>query len=57
MNLDKDFWNNKYIENNTGWDLENVSPPIAAYFDQVENKALKILIPGAGNSHEAEYLF
>jgi SAM-dependent methyltransferase len=57
MNLGKDFWNDKYLKNNIGWDLENVSPPIAAYFDQVENKELKILIPGAGNSHEAEHLF
>lgn len=28
-----------------------------AYFDQLENKELKILIPGGGNSYEAEYLF
>jgi SAM-dependent methyltransferase len=57
MNLDKDFWNDKYLENDIGWDLKSVSPPIAAYFDQVDNKDLKILIPGGGSSHEAEYLF
>jgi SAM-dependent methyltransferase len=57
MKLDKDFWNDRYLENNIGWDLEKISPPIVKYFDQVENKDLKILIPGAGNSHEAEYLF
>ena len=27
------------------------------YIDQLENKDLKILIPGAGNAYEAEYLF
>ena len=26
------------------------------YFDQIENKEIKILIPGGGNSYEAEYL-
>ena len=27
-----------------------------AYFDQLSDKSLKILIPGGGNSYEAEYL-
>lgn len=57
MNFDEQFWNNKYKNNKIGWDLGEVSPPLKAYFDQLENKDLKILIPGAGNSHEAEYLF
>ncbi|MCH3885858.1 methyltransferase domain-containing protein [Tenacibaculum aquimarinum] len=57
MKLNEDFWNNKYKDNKTGWDLGAVSPPIKAYFDQLENKELKILIPGGGNSYEAEYLF
>ncbi|WP_317042971.1 methyltransferase domain-containing protein [Algibacter lectus] len=33
-----------------------MSPPLKAYFDGLTNKDLKILIPGGGNSHEAEYL-
>jgi SAM-dependent methyltransferase len=57
MNFDEQFWNNKYKNNKIGWDLGDVSPPLKAYFDQLENKALKILIPGGGNSYEAEYLF
>ena len=55
--INKDFWDAKYSNNETGWDLNQVSPPIKSYFDQVTNKDLKILIPGGGNSHEAEYLF
>ena len=51
------FWENKYQQNKTGWDLGEVSPPLKAYFDQLENNELSILIPGAGNSYEAEYLF
>jgi len=50
------FWQSKYLENSTGWDLGEVSPPLKAYFDQLTDKKLKILIPGAGNAYEAEYL-
>jgi thiopurine S-methyltransferase len=57
MNLSEDFWENKYRKNKIGWDLGEVSPPLKNYFDQLTNKDLKILIPGGGNSHEAEYLF
>ena len=39
----------------TGWDLGTVSPPIKAYRDTLANKNLRILIPGCGNSYEAEY--
>ncbi|WP_439131202.1 methyltransferase domain-containing protein [Polaribacter sp.] len=57
MNLSENFWTNKYETNKIGWDLGEVSPPLKAYFDQLKNKDLKILIPGGGNSYEAEYLF
>lgn len=54
--LDQDFWNNKYKNDQTGWDLGQVSPPIKNYIDQLENKNIEILIPGAGNAYEADYL-
>jgi thiopurine S-methyltransferase len=57
IKLTEDFWDNKYKGNKIGWDLGEVSPPLKIYFDQLSNKELKILIPGGGNSHEAEYLF
>jgi hypothetical protein len=50
------FWEDKYKENATGWDIGGVSTPLQTYFDQLSNKNLHILIPGAGNSYEAEYL-
>ncbi len=53
----KDFWEHKYLSNDTGWDIGYVSTPIKTYLDQLENKDIKILIPGAGNSYEAEYLW
>lgn len=33
-----------------------MSPPIKNYIDTIENKEAKILIPGCGNTYEAEYL-
>lgn len=56
MNLSEEFWDNRYKEEDTGWDLGEISPPLKAYIDQLTNKNLKILIPGGGHSHEAEYL-
>jgi SAM-dependent methyltransferase len=56
MNLDKDYWNDKYLHGSTGWDIGYISTPIKEYFDQLTNKELKILIPGCGNAYEAEYL-
>ena len=57
MDLSANFWDNRYQTNDVGWDLGTISPPLKAYFDQLTNLDLKILIPGGGNSYEAEYLF
>ncbi|MCA6422452.1 MAG: methyltransferase domain-containing protein [Flavobacterium sp.] len=54
--LDQTYWDNQYQANATGWDLGQVSPPIKTYIDTIENKDAKILIPGCGNTYEAEYL-
>lgn len=56
MITDENFWNDKYVTNNTGWDIGSVSTPIKEYIDQLKNKELKILIPGCGNAWEGEYL-
>ncbi|RAJ16397.1 methyltransferase domain-containing protein [Olleya aquimaris] len=56
MDLNEDFWDNRYQSNDIGWDLGKISPPLKAYFDQLTNKNFNILIPGGGNSYEAEYL-
>lgn len=55
--LSADFWSNRYETGSIGWDLGQVSPPIQAYIDQLTNRELRILIPGCGNGHEAEYLW
>lgn len=56
MTSNKNFWDKRWQNQNTGWDLGEVSPAIKNYIDQLENKELKVLIPGAGNAYEAEHL-
>lgn len=58
MNINsKEYWQQKYRDGATGWNIGSISTPIKEYIDQLSNKDLKILIPGAGNAYEAEYLF
>ncbi len=52
----QEYWTKRYEDGDIGWDIGEASSPLIAYFEQLENKELKILIPGAGNSYEAEYL-
>ena len=54
--LDSAYWDGLYLSKRTGWDIGYASPPIMEYFKQVDDKSLKILIPGAGNAWEAEEL-
>lgn len=56
-NLDAQYWQSRYENNQAGWDLGTASDPIVEYVNQLSNKDLSILIPGCGNAHEAEYLF
>lgn len=51
------YWESKYQNNSTGWDLGQISTPLLTYFETLKNKDIKILIPGGGNGYEAEYLF
>lgn len=57
MELNKTFWETKYAQQDTGWDTGGITEPLKTYIDGLENKNLSILIPGAGNSYEAEYLY
>ncbi len=56
LKLNKDYWNQRYINGKTGWDVGYATPPITRYIDQLDNKSLKILIPGCGRAHEGRYL-
>jgi methyl halide transferase len=54
--LDALYWTNRFKNKDTPWDIGSASPPLKVYIDQLANKNASILIPGCGNSHEAEYL-
>lgn len=54
---ENNYWSERYQEQLTGWDIGSSSLPLKTYIDQLNNKEMRILIPGAGNAYEAEYLF
>ncbi len=55
--MNKTYWEDRYTNNQIGWNIGYASTPLRTYFDQIKDKSLKILIPGAGNGYEAEYLW
>lgn len=57
MSSEKEYWTKRYKEERTGWDIGAPSRPLKEYIDQLEDKNLRILIPGAGNGYEAQYLW
>ncbi len=46
-----EFWDSKYLEGLTGWDIGYASPALMKYC-MGQAKDTRILIPGAGNSYE-----
>jgi methyl halide transferase len=50
------YWTNRYNDQNTGWDIGYPATPLKEYIDQLTDKNIHILIPGAGNAYEADYL-
>jgi hypothetical protein len=50
------YWEKRYQQQQTGWDIGKPSTPLATFIDGIENKDDSILIPGCGNSYEAEYI-
>ncbi len=56
MDLSAEYWTKRYVEGDFPWDAGGVTTPLKEYIDQLNDKNISILIPGAGNAHEAEYL-
>jgi methyl halide transferase len=54
--LNDQYWSERYKTDQSRWDIGQVAPALKAYFDQLPDKNISILIPGCGNAHEAEYL-
>ena len=55
--FDAAYWQGRYAAGRDGWDAHTATPPLRAYFDQLDvARQPRILIPGAGRAYEAEYL-
>ena len=46
-NLDSSFWNSKYKEQDTGWDLGETTPFFEHYINFIDKSKI-ICFPGAG---------
>ncbi len=57
MKLNKGYWEERYESNTLGWDAGRITTPLKQYIDQIDDKDLKILIPGVGYGYEAIYLW
>lgn len=54
--LNAQYWETQYQNKSIGWDLGGISPALKIYIDNLKNKSSAVLIPGCGNTYEAEYL-
>lgn len=49
------YWNDRYLNQQTGWDIGHASPAIIDFFNDKDQNS-RILIPGCGNAYEGEVL-
>jgi thiopurine S-methyltransferase len=56
MKLDDNYWTERYVRNDAPWDTGAPTTPLKEYIDQLSDQNIVILLPGAGNAYEAEYL-
>lgn len=56
MLLNDAFWNERWLTNETQWDIGYPAPAIVEFVNTLPDKSIRILIPGCGNAYEAEYL-
>ena len=40
MNFDAQYWQNRYLNNETGWDVKEITKPLKDYVDQIKNNLL-----------------
>lgn len=55
--LESGFWTERYRQHQTGWDVGYATQPIVNIINKVSNKSARILLPGAGNAWEGEYIW
>lgn len=55
--FDENYWQQRWQNGQTGWDIGGPAPAILQHFSSIGNKMLRILIPGCGNAYEARALW
>ncbi|MBC7382455.1 MAG: methyltransferase [Bacteroidia bacterium] len=50
------YWENRYQQGQTGWDMGSAGTPLTEYCKQINSKKSHILIPGCGNAYESSAL-
>ncbi|WP_164112508.1 MULTISPECIES: methyltransferase domain-containing protein [Sphingobacterium] len=56
IELDAFYWERRWKDKQTRWDIGYASPAIVRYAENYSNKDAAILIPGCGNAYEAAWL-
>ncbi|MEL7424968.1 MAG: methyltransferase domain-containing protein [Bacteroidota bacterium] len=51
--LNADYWERRWQDQQTGWDIGQASPPLMQYATPLLSDNPRILIPGAGRAYEA----
>lgn len=54
--LNAQYWSKRWQQRETGWDVGAPTTPLLSVFETLVDKQQLILIPGAGNAWEAEFL-
>jgi thiopurine S-methyltransferase len=57
MILDETYWQERYENDTAAWDLGHASRPLKTFIDNLKDKEISILLPGAGYGHEVLYLY
>ena len=54
--LNKNYWEDRYLKQEAGWNAKSITTPLKAYIDQLNAQDIRILVPGLGHGHELLYL-
>lgn len=52
----KSYWEDRYAQKEDFWNAKTITTPLKAYIDQLNDKTLRVLVPGVGHGHELVYL-
>lgn len=58
VNINKQsYWSDRYSNQDTPWDIGDVSPPLKHIIDHLDNQDARLLFPGSGTSHDPFYAY